>query len=117
MKINKIVLWTAIGILSFMFMFAGGTKILGLQFDLDNFDRWGLPVWTMYFVGVLELLAAVSVVLEKFRVMGTYIIITLMIGALLTHGIAGEIDKIPMNIFLIAAAVLVNRYHLKNKEV
>jgi uncharacterized membrane protein YphA (DoxX/SURF4 family) len=116
MKLNKIVLWTGIGILGIMFMFAGATKLIGLQIHLDNFDRWGLPTWLMYSVGVVEILAAAGVVLEKFRALGTYIIIAIMIGAIGTHVLAGEIDKIPMNVFLIAAAVLVNRFHNKNKD-
>ena len=47
----------------------------------------------MYFIGVVEILGAVGVVLEKTRTVSTYLIIVLMLGAVVTHFFAGEIEK------------------------
>ena len=42
-------------ILSIIFLLSGGAKLASLQFEILAFERWGYPLWFMYFIGVVGL--------------------------------------------------------------
>jgi len=47
-------------VLSLVFLASGGAKLAGLEFEIVAFERWGYPLWFMYFTGVVEVAGGVS---------------------------------------------------------
>ncbi len=71
--------------LSLLMAFAGGVKILGVQHIASQFEEFGLPRWTMYLVGVLELAAGVGVHVEALAFIASSGLALLMVGAIANH--------------------------------
>ncbi|MBX2801658.1 MAG: DoxX family protein [Myxococcales bacterium] len=77
-------------LLALAFAVAGGSKILGNEMHVENFTRWNYPLWFMTLTGVLELLAALLVLIPFTRLVGAGLLVALMVGATGTHVINGE---------------------------
>ncbi len=65
-------------------------KLTGTPEMVENFARWGYPDWFIYFTGALEGVAALLVVIPKTRIYGAALLVATMVGAFLTHAMAGE---------------------------
>jgi putative oxidoreductase len=89
-------------ILAAIFILSGSAKLLGLDFEIEAFQRWQLPLTFMYIVGLLEVAggaALVANILKKYAALGLSL---LMIGALVTHF---QHNEWPM--FAIAGSILI----------
>lgn len=108
------ILWIACGLLTLMFLFAGVTKLTGMEMHVVSFDNWGLPQWFRSIVGVLEVVGAVLVIIPTTREKGAIILIALMLGATLVHLKAGETSALAAPLIAIALAgfVLASTYGL-----
>ncbi len=100
-KYTYVIQLLSIVLLSFMFIFAGGTKILGSEMHIANFSRWGLPIWFMYLTGAIELLSVVLLIIPYTRFYGASLLVGTMLGAILTHTISLEYSMlgVPMLLF------------------
>lgn len=67
------------------FLLAGGTKLAGMEMQVEDFRAWGYPVWFMYLTGTLEVLAAVLIFVPPTRFYGALLLVVIMIGAAGTH--------------------------------
>lgn len=67
------------------FLFSGGMKLIAHEMQVQNFENFGYPMWFMYLIGGLEVLAAVLIFLPPTRLWGALLIIVIMIGAIGTH--------------------------------
>ncbi len=70
-------------------------------------DVYGLPLWFATVTGVLELLAAILVLLPRGRPWGGLLTGCIMVGAMVVNIRAGELQFIAVNLVILAAAVLV----------
>lgn len=52
-------------IISLAFGLSGLAKLAGLDFEVAAFERWGFPSGFMYFTGVLEVLAALGIWVDR----------------------------------------------------
>ena len=93
--------------MTLMFLFAGGFKLSGAQAAIDNFARWGYPDWFRIFTGVLEVTAAVLVIIPRTSFYGAALIMATMIGAVLTHATHDETRNVPLPLVLFALAALL----------
>ncbi len=81
----NITLWALQALLAAFFGFAGVNKLLGLQQEMvDNFARLG-PLWFRYFVGVVELIGAIALVIPRLSALGALWLVGVMVGAIFTH--------------------------------
>jgi uncharacterized membrane protein YphA (DoxX/SURF4 family) len=80
------------------------------KFDVDDgfwvgaFERWGYPMWFMVFIGVMETLGGVAILIPKTRPYGAFTLAIVMAGALITrliHGVSLG-DAISISFFMIA---------------
>ena len=77
-----------------LFLFAAYMKLAGNPMEVAAFQKVGLGMWFMYFVGVWELVAAVLVCIKKYRSIGLALIFLALIGAFLAQVFAIKQDWI-----------------------
>jgi putative oxidoreductase len=106
-KGKQIAVWVLSGILAFMFLFAGGFKLSGAQTAIENFARWGYPDWFRVVTGVIEVTAAVLVLIPRTSFYGASLIVPTMVGAVLTHVTHAETRNIPLPLVLFLLAAIV----------
>lgn len=70
-------------------------------------DEYGYPLWFRWVTGVLELVAAVLILIPRVRFWGGLLTACIMIGAAITNVRAGLVDFLPVNVIIFAAAALV----------
>lgn len=98
------------GLLGLLMVIAGGVKFLGLDFHTTLFDRFKYPRWFLYVTGGAEVLGGLGLlaglVFEPiFGILGGSVIITTMIGAILTRLVRVDdplLSSVPATILLIA---------------
>ncbi|MEM1348979.1 MAG: DoxX family protein [Myxococcota bacterium] len=96
--------WALTILLALAFLGAGGMKLSGAEEMVKNFATWGLPIWAMYAIGVLEVLAALTLLVPKAAPVGAFLLMSTMIGAAITHAVTGTPEGIPPNVVLFAMA-------------
>lgn len=84
-----------------------------LKFDPDGFwgpafQRWGYPVWFLFFIGVVEVTGGIAILIPPIATYGAMLLAVNMLGALVTrliHGISlNDVDSI---VFYIASMLLL----------
>ena len=76
------------------------------------FDRWGYPVWFMFFIGALEFAGGLAILVPRIAGYGALTLATVMLGALVTrliHGVSSG-DAIAIAFNMIAMLVLAFHY-------
>jgi uncharacterized membrane protein YphA (DoxX/SURF4 family) len=106
-KGKQVGVWVLSGILAFMFLFAGGFKLSGAQTAIDNFAKWGYPDWFRIVTGLIEVTAAVLVLLPRTSFYGAALIVATMVGAVLTHVTHAETGNIPLPLLLFVLAAIL----------
>ena len=94
-------------LLGLAFLGAGGTKLAGMEPHVEHFAHWGYPSWFMYVTGLFELTAAVLLLVPGTRLYGAALLMCVMIGAAITHLRAGEMDQLPVPIFILLLAAFL----------
>ena len=70
------------------------------KFDPEGFwshsflETWGFPLWFMYFIGVVEFLSGILLLIPKFRPAASLVLAVVMIGALSTRSISGMVHGV-----------------------
>lgn len=81
--------WVLQGLLGLMFIMAGLGKITGSKMHIEGFIKWGLPQWFRVVTGVIELGAAVLLIVGFWYVtaalIGAAILVAVGIGGVITH--------------------------------
>ncbi|AKE53089.1 DoxX family protein [Kangiella geojedonensis] len=78
------------GLLALIFLLSGSAKLLGLEFEVDAFERWGYPVWFMYFTGAVEVAGAVALLVPRLVSVAGLGLSGVMVGAVATHVMHSE---------------------------
>jgi uncharacterized membrane protein YphA (DoxX/SURF4 family) len=82
------------------FLASGGSKLAGAEMNVENFIRWGYPVWFMYVVGLIEVGGVALLLIPKSRFYGAAVLTINMLGAVFTHIAAGEAAMLPAPLML-----------------
>lgn len=77
-------------LITLIFVASGGAKLLGLEFELDAFERWGYPIWFMYLTGIIEVAAGSAIWIKPLRFIASVGLNGVMIGAMTTHLVNSE---------------------------
>ena len=77
-------------LITLIFVASGSAKLLGLEFELEAFDRWGYPLWFMYFTGVVEVIGGLVIWVKQLRFITSVGLNCVMIGAMATHLLNAE---------------------------
>lgn len=89
-------------LLSLVFLASGGAKLAGLEFEIVAFERWGYPLWFMYFTGLVEVVGGGALLLGRFSALAGAGLALMMLGAVATHVIHAE-----WGMLVVATVILV----------
>ncbi len=103
-RVIQIVLGVLLGI---FFIVAGGTKLMGSQFQVEHFAQWGYPLWFVYLTGLIEVGGGLCLFLPKTQWSGIVVLSITMVGAALTHLRAGEMGAVPVPLVLLGLLLLL----------
>jgi putative oxidoreductase len=78
-------LWTLQVLLSATFFMAGGAKLFGVEATVKAFAALGLGQWFRYVTGILEVTAAVLLLVPWSSALGALLIVPIMLGAIAAH--------------------------------
>ena len=98
-------------LLGLMFLFTGGTKIAGLPMHVEHCAHWGYPSWFMYVTGFVESASAVMLLIPETRFYGAILIISTMLGAIVTLMRADEMPRLGIPVVLLALATFTAMQH------
>ncbi len=99
--------YVVMALLTFMFLMAGGTKLIADEMHVTNFARWGYPSWFMYVTGLIEVSSIILMWIPKTRFYGALGLMFVMVGAIGTHLINSEFVMAPIPVGLILLAGVV----------
>ena len=77
-------------LLALAFFASGAAKLASLEFEIVAFERWGYPLWFMYFVGVVEVTGALLLLIRRTSVLAGAALAVFMVGAIGTHVLHAE---------------------------
>jgi putative oxidoreductase len=110
-RASLIVLWLAQIALAVMFVMAGGSKLAGVPAMVTLFDAIGLGQWFRYVTGVIEVTAAIALLVPSAAVFGALLLIPTMLGAIAANVFVHASPVVPVLILLVAASVAWARRH------
>jgi hypothetical protein len=64
--------WVIAGLITVGFLFAGVTKLLGIEMQIKNLKSWGFPLWLRFPIGLIELIFAATILIPKYRKLTIY---------------------------------------------
>ena len=100
-------------LITLIFVASGSAKLLGLEFELEAFDRWGYPLWFMYFTGVVEVIGGLVIWVKRLRFITSVGLNCVMIGAVATHLLNAEWPMLGVAT-VILILTLINTRRFKN---
>lgn len=84
-----ILAWILQGLLALLFIMAGVQKVAGSKMHTEAFTKWGYPQWFRVVTGVIELGAAVLLIIGYWNstaaIIGAAILVAVGIGGVITH--------------------------------
>src|SRR6266480_2104077 len=104
-RVASIALWVTQIALAAMFLFAGGSKLVGAPAMVNLFAAIGWGQWFRYVTGAIEISAAVALLIPSAAVYGAMLLIPTMIGAIVTNLFLGQSVIPPLVLLLVASAV------------
>ena len=93
-------------LLAAAFLVAGAFKLAGAEVMVKQFEAIGLGQWLRYLTGVLEIAAAVLIVLPGWSGYGALLLLPIMLGAAAAHVIVFKNSPAAPLVFLVLAAVI-----------
>src|SRR5262245_35346609 len=109
-RTRNVVLWIVTVLVSFLFLAAGGTKLIGNGGWTRRFEMWGYPHWMLILVGIAEVGCGLALLVPKAAPYGAYMLTGIMAGAFYTHVVSGETYSILRPILFAAALALIIRW-------
>ena len=108
-RVAVIALWVAQIALAAMFLFAGGSKLVGAPAMVDLFAAIGWGQWFRYVTGAIEISAAVALLIPSAAPFGAILLVPTMLGAATANLFLGQSPAVPLVLLLVAAAVAWTR--------
>ena len=107
----RVALWVTQIALAAMFLFAGGSKLLGAPTMVSLFAAIGWGQWFRYLTGAIEVSAAVALLIPSAALFGALLLVPTMVGATIANLFLGQSPVPPVVLLLLAAAVAWTRRH------
>jgi putative oxidoreductase len=84
-KSRRITLWILSGLVALAFIVAGGAKLASVPAMVEAFDKIGLGQWFRYFTGLLEVTAAIGLLIPRYAFYAAVLLAMVMVGAIIAH--------------------------------
>jgi len=115
LRISVTVVGTLLGL---WFLLAGSQKFLSRAAFEQMFADFGLPLWAVPLIGVLEVAGAVLVFVPRTAMVGAAVIGTVMVGAAACHLLAGSGSPVAALVALLMAAFVGGaRFRARRNEL
>ena len=108
-RVAIIALWVAQIALAAMFLFAGGSKLVGAPAMVDLFAAIGWGQWFRYVTGAIEISSAVALMIPSAAPFGAILLVPTMFGAATANLFLGQSPAVPLVLLLVAATVAWTR--------
>ena len=108
-RVAIIALWVVQVALAAMFLMSGGSKLVGAPAMVSLFDAIGFGQWFRYVTGIIEMSAAVALLIPSAAVFGAMLLIPTMFCAAIANVVLGQSPAVPLVLLLLAAAVAWTR--------
>lgn len=106
---RKIALWVLSGLLTALYLFAGGMKLSGRPEVVANFTRYGHSDAFRLFIGAAEVSGAIGLWIPRLAFWAAIGLILIMLGAVYAHVTNGENPVGPIVIALLLAYIARTR--------
>ena len=91
----------------------GATKLVGIASMTKEFtETWHFPLWFMYFVGVAQLLGGIALFTRLLRMPASLAMALIMIGAIVTTIISGQIINVIICTIVLVLCMLVFKHRV-----
>ena len=108
-RVTTITLWATQIALAGMFLFAGGSKLVGAPAMVSLFNAIGWGQWFRYVTGAIETSAAIALLIPSAAPFGAVLLVPTMLGAATANLSLGQSPVVPLVLLLAAAAVAWTR--------
>ena len=105
-RASLVALWLTQVALALMFLMAGGSKLVGVPAMVSLFDQVGVGQWFRYVTGIIELTAAIALLIPSAAVFGAMLLIPTMLGAIVINVFVVPASPIPPLVLLLLAAAV-----------
>lgn len=108
-----ILAWVLQGLLALAFLMGGSGKAMGSKMHIEAFTKWRLPQWFRVVTGVVELGAAILLIVGFWNataaIIGAAILVAVGIGGVMTHVRINDPmkDTAPIGILGLVALILL----------
>jgi putative oxidoreductase len=102
----NIALWSLQVLLAAAFLAAGAAKLAGPDMMVKQFEAIGLGQWFRYLTGILEIVAAVLLLIPRRAGYGALLLIPIMLGAVAAHLVVFKDNPVAPLVLLGLAAVI-----------
>ena len=108
-RISSKVTWSISILMALLFAAQGLSKFWGPSAGQwgNRFSNWGYPAGSSYIVGAVEIISGLALLLPRGRKLAAGSLMFVMMGALCTHLIHGELPRIIPPLILGALAFLL----------
>jgi putative oxidoreductase len=105
-KGRLITLWILSGLVAVAFVAAGSSKLAGVPAMIDVFDKVGLGQWFRYFTGLLEVAAAIGLLIPRYAFYAAVLLAVVMVGAIIAHlTVLGSSPGAPVVLFVLSGII------------
>lgn len=108
-KTQSSLMWVLSVLLAALFVFAGATKVIGVEQAVEGFSRYGFPAWFRVLVGLIELVGGIALLIPKVALESASFLIIIMLGAVFTELFLGENFLIPLVVLLLVGGTAALR--------
>ena len=108
-RLPRTAVWALAILLAVVFVYAGISKLGGPSASgwAGRLARWGYPTYARYVIGALEILGGLGLLIPRCRRAAAAVLVAVMVGALCTHAVHGELPRIIPPLVLGALAFLL----------
>jgi putative oxidoreductase len=98
--------WLLTLLLCAMFLMAGSAKFTSGEMWAGMFAGWGYPAWFAYFIGAVEVGAALALLVPALAAYAAAVIAVVMIGAAGTHFLAEQMYMFDVGVMVVALVLV-----------
>ena len=103
-KAQRITYWFLMIFVTLAFLAVGSMKLMGKEMEVGMFNKWGYPIWFMYFTGACEVFGAIGLHVKRVHRLAAICLILLLCGAVGTHvfHMEGLVAPIPASVLMLS---------------
>lgn len=105
--VREVLLWVVTAFLVYVFVRQGISKFDDASGWSRAFRFWGYPDWFRILIGVVEVAAAVILLVPRFAWIGAMMIIVVMLGGMATHVVTGQPKQVTSEVVPLVLSTII----------